>query len=44
MTPAGVDTLVKSRSYLHIEKSAGLGSFFTDEGYIEAGAHILDTA
>lgn len=44
MTPAGVDTLVKAGHTCYIEKSAGLGSFFTDEEYIEAGAHILDTA
>ncbi|MDD4802340.1 MAG: alanine dehydrogenase [Syntrophomonas sp.] len=44
MTPAGIDTLVKAGHTCYIEKSAGLGSYFTDEEYTEIGAHILDTA
>lgn len=44
MTPAGVDALVKAGHTCYLEKSAGLGSGFTDEEYIEAGAIILDTA
>jgi alanine dehydrogenase len=44
ITPAGVDAFIKAGHTCYIEKSAGLGSFFTDEEYIEAGAKILDTA
>lgn len=44
MPPAGVDALVKAGHTCYLEKSAGLGSGFTDEEYIEAGAIILDTA
>jgi len=44
MTPAGIDTLVKAGNTCYVEKSAGMGSGFTDEEYLEAGAHILDTA
>ncbi|HHV64622.1 MAG TPA: alanine dehydrogenase [Peptococcaceae bacterium] len=44
MTPAGIDALVKAGHTCYVEKSAGLGSFFTDEEYVKAGAKILDTA
>ena len=44
MTPAGIEALVKAGHTCYVEKSAGLGSFFTDEEFMEAGAHILDTA
>lgn len=44
MTPAGIDALVKAGHICYIEKSAGLGSAFTDQEYIEVGAKILDTA
>lgn len=44
MTPAGIDSLIKAGHVCYIEKSAGLGSSFTDEEYIEVGAQILDTA
>ncbi|MGE4273849.1 MAG: alanine dehydrogenase [Desulfitobacterium sp.] len=44
MPPAGVDALVKAGHTCYLEKSAGLGSGFPDEEYIEAGALIVDTA
>lgn len=44
MTPAGIDVLVKAGHTCYIEKSAGLGSSFTDEEYLAAGAEILETA
>ncbi|MFT4415168.1 alanine dehydrogenase [Fredinandcohnia humi] len=44
MTPAGVVNLVSYGHEVFIEKDAGLGSSFTDEQYIEAGAKIVDTA
>jgi alanine dehydrogenase len=43
MTPAGIDTLVRAGHTCYVEKSAGLGSSFSDAEYIEAGAKILDT-
>lgn len=44
MTPAGVVNLVKAGQTVIIEKDAGLGSSFTNEEYIEAGASIIDSA
>lgn len=44
MTPAGVDSLVKSGHKVFIETGAGLGSGFTDKDYIKAGAQIVKTA
>ncbi len=44
MTPAGVLTLAGAGHDIYIEKGAGLGSGFTDEQYVEAGAHIVETA
>ncbi|GIM45817.1 alanine dehydrogenase [Collibacillus ludicampi] len=44
ITPAGVETLKSCGHEIYIEKSAGLGSGFTDEEYQKKGAVILDTA
>lgn len=44
ITPAGVDAFVKSGHEVVIENNAGLGSGFTNEVYVEAGAKILPTA
>ena len=44
MTPAGIDALVQAGHQCYVQKSAGLGSNFTDEEYVEAGARIVDTA
>lgn len=44
MTPAGVVNLVKFGHEVFIQKSAGLGSGFTDEDYVVAGAKIVETA
>lgn len=44
MTPAGVISLKASGHEVFVETGAGLGSGFTDEQYIEAGAHIVPTA
>lgn len=43
ITPAGVETLKKAGHRILIEKHAGLGSGFTNEDYIKAGAEILET-
>lgn len=44
MTPAGVLTLIANGHEVYIEKHAGLGSGFTDQDYLMAGAHIVETA
>ncbi|KXH87185.1 alanine dehydrogenase [Sporosarcina sp. HYO08] len=44
MTPAGVFNLKSAGHEVVIETGAGLGSSFTDEEYIEAGAKIVTTA
>jgi len=44
ITPAGVIHLVHSGHEVFIQKEAGLGSGFTDQEYINAGAHIVATA
>ncbi len=44
LTPAGVHALVGAGHTLHVQKSAGEGSGFTDDQYLKAGATILDTA
>jgi alanine dehydrogenase len=44
MTPAGVFTLKTAGHDVIIEKNAGLGSSFTDEDYITAGAKVVETA
>lgn len=42
--PSGVITFVDAGHDVYIEKNAGIGSGFTDEEYVKAGAQILDTA
>ncbi|MFX3660622.1 MAG: alanine dehydrogenase [Ectobacillus sp.] len=44
MTPAGVVQLVKNGHEVYMEKGAGLGSGFTDEAYVQAGAKLVETA
>jgi alanine dehydrogenase len=44
MTPAGVEVMAHGNGHtLLVEKSAGVGSGFTDETYRAAGAEIVDT-
>lgn len=43
-TPAGVVQLVANGHEVFVETDAGLGSGFTNEMYIKAGAKIVDTA
>lgn len=40
ITPAGVQALVDAGHEVVIQESAGVGSGFTDEEYIQAGASI----
>lgn len=44
MTPAGVVSLTHYNHEVYIETGAGLGSSFTDQDYIDAGAKIVQTA
>lgn len=44
MTPAGVINLVKFGHVVHIETGAGLGSGFSDDDYVDAGAIIVESA
>ncbi|MBD5222196.1 MAG: alanine dehydrogenase [Bacteroidales bacterium] len=42
-TPAGVKELVKAGHEVYVQATAGLGSGFSDEEYVKAGASILST-
>lgn len=44
LTPAGTMELVKRGHTVYVQSSAGEGSGFEDEDYVEAGANILATA
>ena len=44
VTPSGVAELVNRGHEVFVEESAGVGSNFPDEEYIEAGATMLETA
>lgn len=43
MTPAGVEIMRENGHELMVEKSAGVGSSFSDEAYVAAGAEIVST-
>lgn len=43
LTPAGVREMIKRNHTVYIQSTAGDGSGFSDEEYIEAGAKILPT-
>ncbi|MCP4755333.1 MAG: alanine dehydrogenase [Proteobacteria bacterium] len=43
MTPAGVEVMKLNNHTILVEKGAGIGSGFRDNGYIKAGAEIVDT-
>ena len=43
MTPSGVFELVKNNHTVYIQSTAGEGSGFFDQDYLEAGANILDS-
>jgi alanine dehydrogenase len=43
LTPAGAEMLTQAGHQVFIEKSAGLGSGFTDDYYENAGATVLDS-
>jgi alanine dehydrogenase len=43
LTPGGALELTKRGHAVYVQKGGGIGSGFSDEMYIEAGAQILDT-
>lgn len=43
LTPAGVAELMKNGHQVYVQTDAGLGSGFTNEEYVHAGATLLDT-
>jgi alanine dehydrogenase len=44
LPPTGVQELVRHNHQVLVEKNAGVGSGFSDEEYVQAGARIVDTA
>lgn len=44
LTPDNVKAYIKAGHDVFIERGAGLGSGFSDEEYMSAGAHIMNTA
>lgn len=44
MTPAGVISLRNAGHEIYVEENAGDGSGFTNEEYMEAGAHLVSSA
>ena len=44
LTPAGVQALKDAGHEVFVQKTAGEGSGFADEQYVNAGAKMLDTA
>ncbi len=43
MTPAGVEVMIANKHKVLVENNAGLGSGFTNEEYVAAGATIVET-
>jgi len=43
MTPAGVEVMKGHGHRVLVERSAGIGSGFSDDAYLQAGAEIVDT-
>ncbi len=44
LTPSGAKELLKRAHKVYVETKAGVGSGFSDEEYVQAGAEILSTA
>ncbi|MBK8147055.1 MAG: alanine dehydrogenase [Acidobacteria bacterium] len=44
LTPAGVNALTNSGHEVFVQRTAGQGSGFSDENYVNAGGILLDTA
>jgi alanine dehydrogenase len=44
LTPAGTQELIKRGHTVYVQKTAGVGSGFSDEEYTKAGGKMIDTA
>ena len=44
LTPAGVNALANAGHEVYVQKTAGEGSGFSDDQYVQAGGKLLDTA
>src|SRR3954470_20945101 len=44
LTPAGVISFMNAGHTVLVEKDAGIGSGFTNEDYVKAGAEIINSA
>src|SRR5215208_34484 len=44
LTPAGTQELVKRGHTVHVQSTAGVGSGFSDDEYMQAGAKIIKDA
>jgi len=42
MTPAGLEVMIQNGHRVLVEKDAGLGSGFSNDAYVQAGAEIVD--
>jgi alanine dehydrogenase len=43
LTPSGVKELIQAGNSVLVEKDAGIGSSYSDEDYVEAGAKLMDS-
>ncbi|MGD9188820.1 MAG: alanine dehydrogenase, partial [Desulfobacteraceae bacterium] len=43
MTPAGVEVMIQNGHAVLVEKTAGIGSGFEDQAFIDAGAEMIET-
>lgn len=44
LTPAGAQELIKRGHTVYVQKTAGVGSGFSDEEYVKAGGKMIDSA
>ena len=44
LSPAGTQELVKRGHVVHVQSTAGVGSGFSNEAYMKAGAKMIDDA
>jgi alanine dehydrogenase len=44
LTPAGAQELIKRGHTVYVQKTAGVGSGFSDEEYVKAGGKLIETA
>jgi alanine dehydrogenase len=44
LTPEAVSKLTKAKHHVYVQKGAGVGSGFSDQEYIKAGATMVSSA